>query len=202
MSDDATALERADAVAIKLHQGKKLALAKRLADACKLRSDGVSWPDIAERLGTDERNLRRDVDAYIASVPSESLALLRIIHGAQLDQQRRDLLSLLERAQATEEASKDSVAKSKSQQAQAQIHARLLSVNESQRKLNGADAPIKQELTTWVGTVDPAEAARLVRDGFPNGAARTELRGEVIESRQLTGPSDSAGSEAVPGSPD
>lgn len=191
-----TVVANADALVRRAARGKKLAIAKRLDQAFQLKAKGHGWPVIAARLGCDHRNLLRDVDEYIAATPAESLTLHRAVHNAQLDEQRRTLLELRERAEANEQAALGVDMRAKCQLVQAQIQEKLLKVNESQRKLNGSDAPVKQELTTWVGTVDPVEAARLVREGFPNGA-RPELHGEVVERHQLPGPSDQAGSEAI-----
>lgn len=76
--------------------------AERDAEACRLRTDSVSYPEIARRLGfADESGARKAVERGLARIVQEPAAEMKALALERIHRARRAVLEVLERQHVT-----------------------------------------------------------------------------------------------------
>lgn len=141
--------------------------AERDAEAARLRSRGVSYPEIARQLGyTDKANARRAIEKIMAEVVREPAEELVRVETERLDHLLREALTVLENEHYASSAGRLVIGPDGGPLADdgpklAAID-RLLKIAERRSKLLGLDAPSKSAVavsgTSTVGEVEAALA--------------------------------------------
>ncbi|HEV2347395.1 MAG TPA: hypothetical protein VGS97_25090 [Actinocrinis sp.] len=176
---------------------RSLATAERDAKACRLRSQGMSYPRIARELGlADASSARSAVERALRDTVREPADELRTLMDAQLDQLTMVCLTILgtrhlvtgsggqvARDPATGDPLLDDMPR-------LQAVDRLLKIMERRAKLHGVDAPAKIEMRSAseldaeiAGLLDQLADAR----GIASGPSAQALTGQ--DDAQLSDPS-------------
>jgi hypothetical protein len=139
--------------------------AQRDAEAARLRSDGLSYQQIADKLGYSHReNARRAVSRALLAIVAEPAEDLRALELARLDQMWIDVLEVLRREHVTVSHGRVIYSEETGQPIiddgpVLSAIDRLLRIQDRRAKLLGLDAPSKHEVVT-IDAID-AEIAKL-----------------------------------------
>lgn len=140
--------------------------AERDAEACRLKSRGLSYRAIAEQLGyADHSCARRGVERALAETVAEPAAELRQLELMKLDAMERAVLDVLEREHVKVNDGEVVKVDGKTLIDDApvlQAVDRLIKIGERRAKLLGLDAPKRLEVIT-LDAID-AEIARLTTE--------------------------------------
>lgn len=154
--------------------------AERDAEACRLRSRGLSYRKIAAELGTDVATAHEAVQRALRAVVQEAAEDVRAIELDRLDRMHREVMAVLERQHVTvsngkvvsrivgwQEPNADGERKPIWEEVldDAPVLAavdRLLKIQERRAKLLGLDAPAKQQTDAVVRfSVEGVDLAKL-----------------------------------------
>ena len=149
--------------------------AERDREACRLRTRGMTYQQISDRLGYgSEGNARRAVQACLAAIQADGAEELRAIQLQQLDYLTEQALNVLESAHhvVTQAGRIVTDADGRPLVDHGPVLAaidRLLKIQERRAKLMGLDAPIRQEVIT-LDQID-REIERLIAELARRGEA-------------------------------
>lgn len=132
--------------------GKALEIQHRRDQALKLRTQGMSYRDIASRLGISVAMAHRDVSEALAAIPKHSAEELRRSEQALLDELQAVLM-----AQVHDPAS--------SRTTQRKAVETLVRVSERRAKLLGLDAPARMMAMVEHHQADPVTEDVLAQPG-------------------------------------
>lgn len=140
--------------------------AERDAEACRLKSRGLSYRQIAAQMGyADHTNARRAVERALAETVAEPAAELRQLELMKLDAMELAVLEVLERQHVTVNRGDVIYHQGKpllDDGPVLQAVDRLLRIQDRRAKLVGLDAPKRLEVIT-IDAID-AEIARLTAE--------------------------------------
>ena len=118
--------------------------ARNTAETLQLRSQGLTYREIGERLGVDASTAQRRVKKALSEIPFESVKDLRTLEGDRLDALTKALWP-------------------KAMSGDVPAVRGVLSVMDRRAKLFGLDMPHTVEIETWSMEGVDAEVARLAR---------------------------------------
>jgi hypothetical protein len=171
----------------------RLQAAQKVRRALQLRTEGYTWPQVAEQVGySSAQHACRAVTDYFKKVPSEDADSLRATETEHLMMLRREAMALLRATQYVVSAKGDLVRDDDGRLVQDIQHRdrainTLVRISESLRRLHGADQPARLAVTIEEEIAIDADIDVFISEMTNSAVAVTAPEGMFVAERDETG---------------